>query len=304
MVVPRARDARPQQPLPRVHRPQHRRAEHQKLQVLVHVGPRAQQVVPLVVAHRPVQMLPRAVHPRERLLVQQAFQPVFRRRPPHRLHRHHLMVGRQVRVLEHRRDLILARRHLVVPRLDRHAHLVQFRLHVRHERHRPVGDRAEILVLELLALRRLGPEQRPARVDQIRPRQIEHPVDQEIFLLGPARRHHPFGRRPEQLQHPDRLLRQRFHRAQQRRLLVERLPRPAQERGRNHQRDRPARFQQPRRARRIPRRVAARFERGAHPARGEARGVGLALHQFLARELRDGLAIARSGSETSRASRP
>ena len=36
-----------------------------------------------------------------------------------------------------------------------------------------VGDRAEVLILELLPLRRLGAEQRAAGVDQIGTRQIE-----------------------------------------------------------------------------------------------------------------------------------
>ena len=53
-----------------------------------------------------------------------------------------------------------------------------------------------------------------------------------------------------------------------------------------------AAVEQPRRAGRIPRRVAARLEGGAHAAGREARGVGLAPDQFLARELRDRLAVA------------
>ena len=150
--------------------------------------PGTEQVVPLVVAHRPVEVLARSVDAGKRLLVQQARQAVLRRRPPHRLHRHHLMIGGEVRVLEHRRDFILARRHLVVPRLDRHADLVELGLDVRHERHRAVGNRAEVLILQLLSLRRLGAEQRAARVDEIGTRQVEVLVDQEIFLLGPAGR--------------------------------------------------------------------------------------------------------------------
>ena len=43
----------------------------------------------------------------------------------------------------------------------------------------------------------------------------------------------------------------------------------------------------------IPGGVAARLERGAHAARGEARRVGLALHQLLAAEFGDGAAVGR-----------
>ena len=291
MIVARARDAGAQQPLPLVHRAQHRRAEHEELHVVVRVLARTQQVVPLVVAHRPVEVLARSVDAGERLLVQQACEAVLRRRPPHRLHRHHLVIGGDVGVLEDRRDLVLARRDLVVARLHRHADLVQLGLDVGHERHHAIGDGAEVLILELLPLRRARAEERAAGVDQIGTRQIEVAIDQEIFLLRPARRDHALGRRAEQLQHAHRLLRQRFHRAQERRFLVERLARPAHERRRDHERHRAAAIEQPWRARGIPRGVAARLEGGAHAARGKARGVGLALDQFLAGELGDGFPV-------------
>ena len=131
---------------------------------------------------------------------------------------------------------VLARRDLVVARLHRHADLVQLGLDLVHAREHALGNRAEVLVLHLLALRRLGAEQRPAGVDQIRTREIEVAIDQEVFLLGTARRDDALGRRAEQLQDAHRLLRERFHRAEQRRLLVERLARPAHERGRNDER--------------------------------------------------------------------
>ncbi len=267
------------------------RAEHQELHVVVRVRARAQEVVPLVVAHRPVEVLAGSVHARERLLVQQAREAELRRGALQRFHHHHLVIGRDVRVLEHRRDLVLARRHLVVARLHRHADLIELRLDLGHERHHPVGDGPEVLILELLPLGRLGAEQRAPRVDEIRPRQIEVLIDQEVFLLGAARRHDALGGGAEQLQDANGLLRQRLHRAQQRRFLVQRLARPADERRRNHQRRGVAALQQPRRARRIPRGVAARFEGGAHAAGREARRVGLAAHQFLAGELQDGFSV-------------
>ena len=89
------------------------------------LAPGLEQVVPLVVAHRPVEVLARAVDAGKRLLVQQAREPELRRRPLQRFHHHHLVIGGDVGVLEHRRDLVLARRHFVVPRLHRHADLVQ-----------------------------------------------------------------------------------------------------------------------------------------------------------------------------------
>ena len=97
------------------------------------VSPGFSRLLPEVVAHAPVQVLAGAVDAGERLLVQQAGEAVLRRHPPHHLHRHHLVIGGDVGVLEDRRDFVLARRDLVVPRLDRHADLVQLALDVHHE---------------------------------------------------------------------------------------------------------------------------------------------------------------------------
>ena len=151
-----------------LHGAQHGGAEHQELHVVVRRVARVQEVVAELVRHAPVQVLAGAVDAGERLLVQQARQPVLRRHPPHHLHRHHLMVGGDVGVLEDRRDLVLARRHLVVAGLERHADLVELALDVLHEAEDAVGDRAEVVVLHLLALRRLGAEERAAGVDQVR----------------------------------------------------------------------------------------------------------------------------------------
>ena len=152
------------------------------------VSPGVQQVVPGVVAHAPVQVLARAVHARERLLVQQAREAVLRRDALQRLHHHHLVIGGDVRVLEHRRNLVLARRDLVVARLHRHAALVQLGLHLHHVGQHALGDRAEVLVFHLLALGRPRAEERAAGVDQVGPVEEEVPVDEEVFLLGAARR--------------------------------------------------------------------------------------------------------------------
>jgi hypothetical protein len=233
-------------------------------------------------------MFARAVDARERLLVQQAREAVLRRHPLHRLHRHHLMVGGHVRVLEDRRDLVLARRDLVVPRLHRDADLVQLALDVVHERQDALGNGAEVLILELLPLRRACAEERPAGVDEIGPVEIEVAVDQEVLLLGAAGRDHALGARAEEPQDAQRLLRERLHRAEQRRLLVERLAGPAHERGRDDQRAAVGRLQQPRWAGRIPRRVTARLERGPHAAGWEARRVRLAFDELPAAELGDG----------------
>ena len=85
---------------------------------------------------------------------------------------------------------------------------------------------------------------------------------------------------------------ERLARAQQRRLLVEGLARPRHERRGDAQRPAARRLDEVGRARDVPRRVAARLARRADAAVREARRVGLALHERLARELRDGAALA------------
>ncbi len=107
-------------------------------------------------------MLARAVDAGERLFVQQADHAVLLRHALQRLHDHLLMIGRQVGVLVDRRDLVLRRGDLVVPRLHRHAELVQLALGFEHAGQHALGNRAEVLVLELLPLRRLCAVQRAA----------------------------------------------------------------------------------------------------------------------------------------------
>ena len=292
MIVARAGNAGTQEPLPPVHRAEHRRAEHEELHVVVRRVARSEQVVAELIGQRPVVVLAGSVHAGKRLLVQQTRQAVLGRHLLQGLHRHHLMVDGDVGVLEHRRDLVLARRHLVVPRLHRHTDLEQLELRLRHEREHALRDGPEVLVFEFLPLGRLGAEERPSGVNQIGTGKEEVAVDEEVFLLGTAGREHALGGGPEQLQHADGLLRDGFHRAKQRGLLVERLAGPAHERGRDDQRDAVAVDVQPGRARRVPRGVAARFEGRAHAAGGETGCVGLALDQLLAAELGDGAAIS------------
>ena len=208
------------------------------------------------------------------------------------------MVGGDVGVLEQRGDLVLRRRDLVVPGLDRDAELVQLHLGLEHAGEDPLGDRPEVVVFHLLALRRLGAEEGPAGVHQVGPGEVEVLVDQEVFLLGAAGRVDP--RRlvvAEELEDPHRLLREGVHRAEQRGLLVERLAGPATEGGRDAEGGAVGVFEDEGRAGRVPRGVAAGLERGADAAGGEAGGVGLAPDQLLAAELGDRRAGLRRGEE-------
>ncbi len=144
-------------------------------------------LLPVVRAHRPVVVLARAVHAGEGLLVEQADQVVAPRHLLHQLHAEELVVGADVGALEDRGDLVLTRRHLVVAGLDRHPELGQLELGLEHVGENPLGDRAEVVVVELVALGRLGAEQGAARVHQVGALVVELLVDQEVLLLGADR---------------------------------------------------------------------------------------------------------------------
>ena len=120
--------------------------------------------------------------------VQERLQTVARGHPLERLHDQHLVIARDVARLEQRRDLVLARGHLVVPGLDRHTQAVQLRFRFRHERQDARRNGAEVVVLELLPLGRLGAEQGSLAGQQIRPPVEELPVHQEVLLLRAHRR--------------------------------------------------------------------------------------------------------------------
>ena len=143
------------------------------------------------------------------------------------------------------------------------------------------------MVLEFLSLRRRGAEERTAGRKQVGARVIKHLVDQEIFLLGSRR-----GGDPgdvfvtEELEDAAGLFIQCLHRLEQRCFSVEGLAGPRDERRRNAERRAVGIPHEKSRTGHIPRSVAARGVRGADAAGGEGRGIGLALDEGLAFELR------------------
>ena len=280
------------------------RAEEQELEVLVRRLARLEQVDARVGAHRPVVVLARAVDAGEGLLVQQADEPVAAGHVLQDLHDELLVVGADVRVLEDRRDLVLRGRDLVVAGLDRHAELGQLALRVEHAREHALGDRAEVVVVELVALGRLGAEQRPARGHQVGALEVVLLVDQEVLLLGADGREDLRGLGvAEQRQRADRRARQRVHRAQQRDLVVQRLARPRRERRRDAQQRAVGVLEDEGRRGGVPRGVAAGLEGRADAARRERGRVRLALDELLAGEVGDRGAVAGRARRRSRASR-
>ena len=268
--------------------------EEQELCVLIRRGAGAQQVDAGIRGHRPVVVLARAVDAVERLFMQQTDQTVPRRDLLHDLHGELVVVGGDVGRGVNRGQLVLRRGDLIVLRLGKDAELPQLFVQVCHIFGHAGLDDAEIVVVHLLALGRLRAEERPAAVDEILALFIHRAVDEEVFLLGSDRGADAFDVLiAEQLQDAHRLLVERLHRAEQRRLFVERLAAV----GAEGRRDAECFFFEERVGRRVPGSIAARLKRRAQAAGGEARGIRLALDQLLARELHDHAAVRRGGDE-------
>ena len=224
MVVTRRRHAQPQQILIIVDRLDNRYQEQQELRILIRRLARTQQVYPGVGGKGPVVVLAAAVDPCKGLLVQQADQAVPARHLLHDLHGQLIMVGGNVPRGIDRGKLMLAGSNLVVLGFCIDAQLPEFFVEFFHIGLDPRLDSAEIVVVQLLALRRFRTEQCPAGVNQVLALQVHVTVDQEVFLLGADIGDHTlhFGM-AEEIQNPQRLAVQRLHAAQQGRLLVKGL---------------------------------------------------------------------------------
>ena len=131
-------------------------------------------------------MLTRAVDPRKGLFVQQAGEAVLFGRALEHGHGELLVVGSDVGGFEVGRNFELTRCHLVVASLGGNAQAVELLLHVLHEHLHALGDGAEVVVVELLALGGRGAKQGAAREEQVWAQGDEGVVDQEILLLGAA----------------------------------------------------------------------------------------------------------------------
>ena len=101
----------------------------------------------------------------------------------HDLHCQLVVVAGGVGIGVDGRGLVLSGGHLVVLGFGEDAQLPKLLVQLLHIGGDPGLDGAEIVVLQLLALGRLGAKEGPAREDQILPLIIHILVNQEIFLL-------------------------------------------------------------------------------------------------------------------------
>jgi hypothetical protein len=139
------------------------------------------------------------------------------------------------------------------------------------------------VVAHLLAARRVGAHDGPARQHEVLALGVLVSRDQEDFLFQSNVRLEARGLIPQKLEEAHALAVERVDRAEERRLLVERVAEERHEARRDEDRVAP----QVDRRRRVDLDVAARAVRAAEAARRVRRAVRLALDQVLALEVPD-----------------
>ncbi len=268
-----------------------RDAEDEELSVVVGGFAGFEEVFAVGGLEGPVVVLAAAVDAGEGLFVEDGLHAVLERGAFERAHDEHLMIGGDVGRFVDGRKLVLAGGDFVVAGLDGDGELEHLRLGFDHEGQHAVGNRAEIVIILLVPLGRLGAEKGAVAVDQVRPGQEEAAIDEEIFLLRADGRKDPRRRFAEELENALGLLVDGGHRAEERGFLVERFTGVAEEGRRDDEGRAVGILHDKRGACRIPCGVAACFEGGADAAGRKAAGVGFALNEFLATEAGQCLAV-------------
>ena len=201
------------------------------------------------------------------------------------LHHQHVVINRKILVLEHWRELELRRGHLVVARLGRDAEPPELLVHLLHELQHARTDRAVVVVVQLLVLRRRRAVHGAPGLQQVRTLHVVGTVDEKVFLLRAERHRDVLLRLAEKLHQTLRRARDGLHRTEKRRLGIERIARIGTEHRGDAER-RPVRMALDERgACGIPRRVAPRLKSGAQSAGGEGRSIRFAADEVLARKL-------------------
>ena len=265
--------------------------KYQKLDVLRRGAAGVQKVHAVVGDQRPVVVLAAAVDAFKRFFVEQTDQVVFLGNLFHDLHGELVVVGGYVGAGVDGGQLMLGRGHLVVLGLGQDAQLPQLLVQLLHKGGYPGLDGAEVVVLQLLALGGLGPEEGPAGEAQVPALLPQLGIHQEILLFRARSGAYPlYLRVSKQAQNAQRLSVQRLHGAQQRRLLVQRLTIVAAEGGGNAQ----CPVLDKRVGGGVPRGVAPCLKGGPQSAGWERGGIRLSSDQLFAGELHDDAAV-RSG---------
>ncbi len=156
-------------------------------------GAGLEKVLPRVGGEGPVVVLAGAIHPGEGLFMEEAHQAVAVRHLFHDLHHQLVLVAGGVGVGIDGGHLVLGGGHFVVLGLGGNAQGPKGLVQVLHVGGHPGLDGAEVVIVQLLAPGRLGPEERPARHAQVLALVIERLVHQEVLLLGAHLGHHLSG---------------------------------------------------------------------------------------------------------------
>ena len=226
--------------------------------------------------------------------MEQANKTVPERDLLHDLHRQLVVIGCDVGCCVNGGKLMLRRGDFVVFGLRQNAKLPQLLVEVFHECCHAGLDGAEVVIVQLLSLRRLRAEERSAAEDEILALVKHLAVDQEILLLRSDGGFDAFDVLiSEELQNAQRLLVDCLHRAQQRCFLIERFAAIGAERRRNAERF----ALQESVGRGVPGSVASCLKCRAQTARRERGSVRLALNQLLAGKFHDHAAVRRRADE-------
>ena len=158
-------------------------------------------------------------------------------------------------------QLMLCRSHLVVLGLCRDAKLPEFLVDISHERSNSLAEGSEVVIIQLLPLRRHRSEQGSACVDEILSLLECILVNQEILLFRSDRWRHFFRLVvSEESQQPERLCIDRVHRTKKRCLEIQRLSCIGAERSRDAENRTGSVIAHERRAGWIPCRISSGLE--------------------------------------------
>ena len=262
-----------------------RGAEGEELGVLVGVVAGLEKVADAGATDGPVDVLAGTVDAREGLLGEEADETMLGGDAAEQRHREHLVVVGDVGGFVDRSHFVLGRSDLVVAGLDRDTELEALALGFHHAREHAVRDGAEVLVFELLTLRRLGAEQGATAGVEVGTEVEETRVDQEVFLLGTAGGGDEAVLLAEEGEDARGGLVHGGHRTEQRGLLIEGLALPRDESGRDAEGGTVLGVEDVSRRGDVPSSVTTGFEGGAETAVRERGGVRFGLDQRLAGEL-------------------
>ena len=165
MVVPRSSDGRAEQPLIIIYRLNDGAQQQQKLCIFIGCFPGREKVCSGIRGEGPVVVLAAAVDTGKGLFMKQAHQTMLCSYLLHDFHGQLVLVGGNVSGGINRSQFMLCGSHFVVLRLCQNAQLPQFLVQFFHIGRHAWLDRAEIVVIQFLALGRLGTEQGPAGIN-------------------------------------------------------------------------------------------------------------------------------------------